>query len=147
MSQRATSVSFMLALMERTLRRYPVLAVSSPESSGSTHREQPCSIETTSSDPLQVRVTGALDVATTPTLRRHLEHATRGGAVPFTLHLTAVDQLGSAAVLLLHELAEQTTVDHHPLRIIAPPGATARQVLNLTGLDHLAAGTGRHRVT
>jgi hypothetical protein len=32
-----------------------------------------------------------------------------------------VDQPGSAAVVLLHELAEQTTVDHHPLRIIAPP--------------------------
>jgi anti-sigma regulatory factor (Ser/Thr protein kinase)/anti-anti-sigma regulatory factor len=89
----------------------------------------------------------ALDMATTPTLRRHLEHATRGGAVPVTLDLTAVDQLGSAAVLLLHELAEQPTVDRHPLRIIAPPGATARQVLNLTGLDHLAAGTGRHRAT
>ncbi|MDD7938996.1 SpoIIE family protein phosphatase [Actinomycetospora lutea] len=136
-----------VVLMERTLRRFPVLAVSSPTSSDSTDPEQPCSIETTSSDPLQIRVTGALDVATTPTLRRHLDHATRGGAVPVTLDLTAVDQLGSAAVLLLHELAEQTTVDHHPLRIIAPPGATARQVLNLTGLDHLAAGTGRHRAT
>lgn len=136
-----------VVLMERTLRRYPVLGVSSPASPSNTHRERPCSIETTSSEPLQVQVTGALDAATTPTLRRHLEHATRGGAIPVTLDLTAVDQLGSAAVLLLHELAEQTTVDNHPLRIIAPPGATARQVLNLTGLDHLAAGTGRHRLT
>lgn len=135
-----------VVLMERSLRRYPVLAIGSPASPANTHPERPCSIETTSSDPLQIRVTGALDVATTPTLRRHLEHATRGGTIPVTLDLTAVDQLGSAAVLLLHELAEQTTVDHHPLRIIAPPGATARQVLDLTGLDHLAAGTGRHHV-
>jgi anti-anti-sigma factor len=134
-----------VVLMERTLRRYPVLAVNSPTSLGDTEPERPCSIETTSSDPLEIRVVGVLDVATTPALRRHLEHATRGGAIPVTLDLTGVEQLGSAAVLLLHELAEQTTVDHHPLRIIAPPGATARQVLNLTGLDHLAAGTGRHR--
>ncbi|MCD2191987.1 SpoIIE family protein phosphatase [Actinomycetospora endophytica] len=124
-------------LMERTLRRYPVLAVAGGGPSDGPTPERPFSVETTGSDPLQVRVTGVVDMATTPALRRHLERATRGGALPVTLDLTAVDQLASAAVLLLHELAEQAAVDDRPLRIIAPPGATASQVLELSGLDHL----------
>ncbi|WP_412543927.1 SpoIIE family protein phosphatase [Longispora sp. K20-0274] len=80
-----------------------------------------------------LRVSGPVDQDSTRRLREAVMAASRGGALPVVLDLTGVSQLASAGVLLLHQLA----ADCEGLRLVAPAGGTARQVLELTGLGHL----------
>lgn len=84
-----------------------------------------------------VIVAGPLDVGTAPALRDELLRATRGGTNGVTVDLTAVDHLSSAAVRVLHEVARRAGIQGERLRLVAPAGSTAQQVLALVGLDGL----------
>lgn len=57
--------------------------------------------------------------------------------LPLTIDLTGVTHLASAGVQLLYQLAEQMAADGCRLRLIAPTGSAAHQVLSLTALDQL----------
>jgi anti-anti-sigma factor len=67
-------------------------------------------------------------------LHRRLQDASRGGVLPLTVDLTGVSHLASAGVQLLYQLAEQMATDGSRLRLIAPTGTAAHQVLTLTAL-------------
>ena len=54
--------------------------------------------------------------------------------LPLTIDLTCVSHLASAGVQLLYQLAEQMAGDGSRLRLIAPTGTAAHQVLTLTAL-------------
>ena len=77
---------------------------------------------------------GSIDLRSGVELHRSLEDASRGGVLPLTIDLTGVSHLASAGVQLLYQLAEQMAGDGSRLRLIAPSGTAAHQVLTLTAL-------------
>ncbi|MGY0234459.1 SpoIIE family protein phosphatase [Longispora urticae] len=80
-----------------------------------------------------LRVFGPVDQETAEQLREAVMAASRGGALPVVVDLSGVTLLASAGVFLLHRLA----ADSDGMRLLAPVGGPARQVLELTGLGHL----------
>ncbi|MDQ2588242.1 SpoIIE family protein phosphatase [Saccharothrix yanglingensis] len=76
-------------------------------------------------------VTGPVDAHTADALRVAVHEAGRGGALPLVVDLTGVTLLSGAGVRLLYELTAALRV-----RLVAPGGSPAGQVLSLTGLAH-----------
>jgi anti-sigma regulatory factor (Ser/Thr protein kinase) len=88
-------------------------------------------------------VRGAVDVNTTDALRAAIMRMGRGGTRPVTVDLTCATLLSSVGVRLLHDLtrAPQRRGEFagEPIRLIAPAGCPAREVLALADLEHLVA--------
>jgi anti-anti-sigma factor len=130
-------------LMDRQLRRFPVLAAGEEHPLGPRDRRPAHSAEwafsarTERSTQPKVVVRGPVDMSTVEEFRRFVQDAGRGGSLPLVLDLTDVNHLASAGVQALHELAEQMAADGRRLGVIAPPSCPARQVLELTGLGRL----------
>ncbi|MEU5779481.1 STAS domain-containing protein [Micromonospora lupini] len=80
-----------------------------------------------------LEVHGPIDMTTAERLHAEILQANRGGGLPLTINLTAVSHLRSAGVRLLHRLAG----DMADLRVAVSPGAPAKAVLILTGLQEL----------
>jgi anti-anti-sigma factor len=122
-------------LMDRTLSRRPVVAA---ESAGprrvSEAGEDGFRLDIIDASPPHVAVHGPIDLPSAVELHRRLEDASRGGVLPLTIDLTGVNHLASAGVRLLYQLAEQMATDGSRLRLIAPTGTPAHQVLTLTAL-------------
>jgi anti-anti-sigma factor len=125
-------------MMDRVLRRSPVLVPNSRPVSGHAGRAGRLEVElaVTESHPL-VTVSGPVDISTVGELQRVLHRAGRGGVLPLTVDVTGVSHLASSGVQLLFRLGEQMAADARELRLISPAGTPARQVLELTGLEHL----------
>jgi anti-anti-sigma factor len=125
-------------LMDRTLSRRPVVGPDSgrlrPAAASS---EVGFRVDIVDVGPPHVAVHGPIDLPGAADLRRRLQDATRGGVLPLTIDLTGVTHLASAGVQLLYQLAEQMAADGCRLRLIAPTGTAAHQVLSLTALDQL----------
>jgi anti-anti-sigma factor len=122
-------------LMDRTLSSRPVLgpdSVSPPVTGGAG--QDGFRADLVDVDPPYVAVIGPIDLSSAVELRRRLEDASRGGVLPLTVDLTGVNHLASAGVQLLYQLAEQMAADGTRLRLIAPTGSAAHQVLTLTAL-------------
>lgn len=79
-------------------------------------------------------LTGTLDSVATPALERELLAATRGGTHALTVDLTGVDHLCSETVRVLHEVARRGAALDRPLRLVAPPGGAAYEILALVDL-------------
>ena len=82
-------------------------------------------------------VGGPLDLGSAARFRDELLHATRAGTRPVTVDLSEVTLLSSAGVQVLHEAAERSAVHSVALRLVAPPGGVAHQILLLVNLGHL----------
>jgi anti-anti-sigma factor len=82
----------------------------------------------------RVRVRGPADAATAPALERELTRACRGGVLPLSVDLTAVEVLTSAAVAVLYRTRERLHEHGNRLQLIAPSGRPAAVVLTLVGL-------------
>ncbi len=83
---------------------------------------------------VRLRVSGPVDITTVETLARQLSASSRGGVLPMTVDLTSVTLLASAGVQVLHQMREQLAAHGHALVLVAPPGGTARAVLDLVRL-------------
>ena len=79
-------------------------------------------------------LTGTLDSDATPALERELLAATRGGTHALAVDLTGVDHLCSETVRVLHEVARRGAALDRPLRLVAPPGGAAYEILALVDL-------------
>jgi anti-anti-sigma factor len=122
-------------LMDRTLSRRPVVgpdSVSPRRAAGAG--EDGFRADIIDVHPPHVAVNGPIDLSSAVELLRRLEDASRGGVLPLTIDLTGVNHLASAGVQLLYQLAEQMAADGTRLRLIAPTGTAAHQVLTLTAL-------------
>lgn len=129
-------------LMDRQLRRPAVLGNASEpapdrpaHAAATTLRIQ---VERGARPRLVLR--GPVDLGTVGELRLKMREVGRGGVLPLDLDLTDVSHLASAGVAALHELAEQMAGDGRALRLVAPAGSPALQVLRITGLDGLVVG-------
>jgi anti-anti-sigma factor len=80
-----------------------------------------------------VAADGVIDIATVEELRTAVLRRSAAGSRAIVIDLTAVTMLGSVGVRLLHEAARFAA----PPRVIAPQHTPARQVLEMTRLDHL----------
>jgi anti-anti-sigma factor len=124
-------------LMDRELRRLPVVGTDAAGPRRPAH-DGGVGIESGEGSTRHVTVRGPVDLSTAADVHQRLQEAGRGGAVPLTVDLTGVSHLASAGVQLLYQLAEQAVADGQQLRLIAPRGGAAHQVLALTALNRLA---------
>jgi anti-anti-sigma factor len=124
-------------LMDRELRRLPVVGTDTAGPRRPAH-DGGVGIESGEGSTRHVTVRGPVDLSTAADVHQRLQEAGRGGAVPLTVDLTGVSHLASAGVQLLYQLAEQAVADGQQLRLIAPRGGAAHQVLALTALNRLA---------
>lgn len=83
---------------------------------------------------LTVHATGPVDTTSAGELAAALLNTSRGGTLALTVDLTEVTLLGSAGVLALHTVRDQFAAQGQDLRLHAPPGTPARQVLDLVAL-------------
>lgn len=126
----------------------PVTMLTAADYSGG-HRESPASptdpeslsvIDKPSAGAARVEVRGPIDADTATQLRAELQHRTRGGTRALTVDLTGVTHLASAGVDTLAtagtSATEGTRPASPPVRLYAPPGSPAQQVLSLTALPH-----------
>jgi anti-anti-sigma factor len=129
-------------MMDRVLRRAPVLVSSGgPGPVGPVEHADEMVVEIVApaaDGHPRITVAGPVDISTVGELQRALHRAGRGGILPMTVDITGVSHLASSGVQLLHQLGEQMAADARELRLISPLGTPARQVLELTGLEHLA---------
>ncbi|MFI5611917.1 SpoIIE family protein phosphatase [Amycolatopsis sp. NPDC051903] len=84
----------------------------------------------------RVAVHGALDVSNAGRFAHELDRLTLGGTHELTVDLTAVTLLASAAVAVLLRANASDGDGHRPLRLYAPAGSVADQVLTLVDLAH-----------
>lgn len=80
-------------------------------------------------DPTVITARGTVDAGTVGLLSTEIA---KHGAAPVVIDLALVTFLASAGVQLLHD-----PIARHDVRLHAPPGTPAHQVLNLVGLDDL----------
>ncbi|MGY1833066.1 SpoIIE family protein phosphatase [Geodermatophilus sp. SYSU D01180] len=83
---------------------------------------------------VRLRVSGPVDVTSVEALDRQLAAASRGGVLPLTVDLSEVTLLASAGVQVLHRMRDQLAGHGRALTLVAPPGSTARAVLDLVHL-------------
>jgi anti-anti-sigma factor len=125
-------------LMDRTLSRRPVVgpdSVCPRPAAGST--EDAFRVDIVDVSAPHIAVHGPIDLRNSADLHRRVQETSQGGVLPLTIDLTGVGHLASAGVQLLYQLAEQMAADGCRLRLIAPTGTAAHQVLSLTALDQL----------
>jgi anti-anti-sigma factor len=82
-------------------------------------------------------VRGPVDTTTAGSLQNRLSEISRGGVLPVDVDLSAVTYLASAGVQVLYDCARSAAEERGRVRLLAPPGCPARQVLELTGLDQV----------
>lgn len=85
--------------------------------------------------PVRLRVDGPVDAATAAVLDQELSAATHGGTTGAVLDLTGVTHLASAGVAVLTAARRRATGEAE-LRILAPPGSPAGQILTLVQIPH-----------
>ena len=83
----------------------------------------------------RVRVDGPDDVATASQLYAELQRRSRGGSRALVVDLTGVTHLASSGVAVLYRAA-RAAGPGAPLRLYAPLGSTAGQILDLVALPH-----------
>jgi anti-anti-sigma factor len=83
-----------------------------------------------------LRATGELDVSAVSPMLPGLA-ALIDGARGVVLDLTAVTFFDSSGVRLVDQLARECGRTGAPFRVVAPPGASSRRVLELVGLAAL----------
>lgn len=96
-----------------------------------------------------LRISGEIDGSNAHDLSTEIEAAVPNGAPALVVDLTGTTYLDSAGVKLLFQLADRLQVRRRVLRLVVPPEAPIRAVLELTGLtkvvaleDELDLGTG-----
>ena len=81
---------------------------------------------------VHARLSGELDMASSPDVRTRLYDALGGGARALTVDLSALTFLDSAGVELLFRLREDLAMRQIPLRLYVPAGARIRRTLEVT---------------
>ncbi|AEV81257.1 RsbU-like Serine phosphatase [Actinoplanes sp. SE50] len=84
----------------------------------------------------RVAIHGPLDAGNVDDLSAELDRLTLGGSHDLVVDLSAVTLLASAAVSQLYRSDPRATGRRCPLRLYAPAGSTADQVLTLVDLPH-----------
>jgi serine phosphatase RsbU (regulator of sigma subunit)/anti-sigma regulatory factor (Ser/Thr protein kinase)/anti-anti-sigma regulatory factor len=123
-----------VTVMERELHHRAVLASAAGGSAPAVPAEPDFDARTADGAPVRVVVRGAVDITTADRLGAVLRNASRAGALPLELDLTAVTHLASAGVRVLHQFVDSSGADPGRLTVIAPAGSPARPVLELVAL-------------
>jgi anti-sigma B factor antagonist len=84
------------------------------------------------------RVRGDVDLSNAADLRRALEAAATPDRDAVIVDLAEVGYLDSSGVSVLVGLARGMAVRKQRMAVVAPPGGSARRVLDLVGFDNLA---------
>ena len=100
----------------------------------------PDELETLASGPQELRLAGALDVASSERLRHVLLRRSRGGWLPVTVDLSEVTVLDSAGVRVLHEAIGWRGDREPAVELVAEPGSAAQHVLEMAGLPYRRPG-------
>ena len=116
------------ATMRRQLTHPAVVGSARPAPDGKP-RTEPFSAVVTRHDPTVITARGTVDAGTVGLLSTEIA---KHGAAPLVIDLALVTFLASAGVQLLHDLITQ-----HDVRLHAPAGTPAHEVLNLVGLSDL----------
>lgn len=97
-------------------------------------------IEVEETGPLcLLRISGEIDVSNAEDLSAEIEAAVPNGAPTLVVDLTHTTYLDSAGVKLLFLLADRFRARRRVLRLVVPPEAPIRAVLELTGLTRVVA--------
>jgi anti-anti-sigma factor len=86
--------------------------------------------------PGRLRVAGPVDIVTAGRLSARLMHASAAGTRSVTVDLSGVTHLASAGVSVLYQADHRTLANDAELRLVAPGGSPAQQILTLVGLPH-----------
>lgn len=94
-----------------------------------------------------LRISGEIDISNADELSAEIEAAVANGPSTLVVDLTYTTYLDSAGVKLLFLFADRFRTRRRELRLVVPPDAPIRAVLELTGLpqvlrleDHLEEG-------
>ena len=88
---------------------------------------------------LRLRVTGELDIATTPILEDRLARL-RATSSPVRLDLSSLDFIDSTGIHLLVRIVGDARAHHWQLQIDPDLAPQVKHVLKLTGLDQIVMG-------
>ncbi|MGH2554524.1 MAG: STAS domain-containing protein [Actinomycetota bacterium] len=86
-----------------------------------------------------LRIKGEIDMSNAQELSAEIEAAVPNGAPTLVVDLTETTYLDSAGVKLLFLLADRYRARRRVLRLIVPPEAPIRAVLELTGLSRVVS--------
>jgi len=81
-----------------------------------------------------LQLSGSLDTATTPSLRRRLHDGLRDASVGVILDMIEVDLIDSSALGVVIICSQEAEDSGRQIRIVAPRGSAAAFALTLTGL-------------
>jgi len=117
------------ATMRRQLAHPARVGSARPAPSDGKSRTEPFSAVVTRHNPTVITARGTVDASTVGLLSTEIA---KHGADPVVIDLALVTFLASAGVRLLHDL-----ITRHDMRLHAPAGTPAHEVLNLVGLSDL----------
>jgi anti-sigma B factor antagonist len=86
-----------------------------------------------------LRIRGEIDISNAHELSAEIEAAVPNGAPTLVVDLTYTTYLDSAGVKLLFLLADRYRARRRVLRLVVPPDAPVRAVLELTGLSKVVS--------
>jgi anti-anti-sigma factor len=86
-----------------------------------------------------LRISGEIDISNALELSAKIEAAVPNGAPTLVVDLTHTTYLDSAGVKLLFLLADRYRARRRVLRLVVPPEAPIRAVLELTGLSQIVS--------
>jgi serine phosphatase RsbU (regulator of sigma subunit)/anti-sigma regulatory factor (Ser/Thr protein kinase)/anti-anti-sigma regulatory factor len=137
-------------LMERQLGFPVVLGDERTPELRAVDRADELLVEITRGEHPLLTVRGPVDISTVTAFAHALADVSRGGALPFTVDLSAVTILSSVGVQALADLLDTDPLGNVPT-VVAPSGTLVREVLALTDLDERMpvlerlSMTGHHR--
>ena len=117
------------ATMRRQLAHPARVGSARPPPTDGKSRTEPFSAVVTRHNPTVITARGTVDASTVGLLSTEIA---KHGADPVVIDLALVTFLASAGVRLLHDL-----ITRHDMRLHAPAGTPAHEVLNLVGLSDL----------
>jgi stage II sporulation protein AA (anti-sigma F factor antagonist) len=83
-------------------------------------------------------LSGEIDLANVDVLREQINAEVENTSWALVLDVTRLDYLDSAGVRLMFELSSKLAEHRQELIVVAPPGSTPRDVLDLVSLDRAA---------
>jgi anti-anti-sigma factor len=86
-----------------------------------------------------IRIRGEVDISNADEVSGAIEAAASRGYGEMVVDLGSTTYLDSAGIALFFRLAERLRARRQPIRLVVPPDAPVRSVLELTGLSRVAS--------